>query len=300
MDAASVPESPIVVIGNGDEPLLPWRPESICFTFNGHRAPWPIGTPVDLVMSISAAGDPWIRAHGALAPTVRRDIEALLNRGLLEHRERLGCLPSTGYAVVHALWHVPQAVCIQRIRFDPSLVRPAHLPVRKPLPQAYHNWLGERRTTFARWLREPQASWSWSLVTDGQRHDADAATSAARVVDHLELLDAFNAAAQSGSVTPIRAISSARLLASHALLSGSVRMSDLEERFHLDRARSDTRNWWLYDAEASVYVDQIARNIRDAQHREFSHQRIRRQLGAEDRRTGRSPNPPNDTASTSA
>jgi hypothetical protein len=39
----------------------------------------------------------------------------------------------------------------------------------------------------------------------------------------------------------------------------------IEPYLFLDRRRSDTENWWLYDTEGSQFTDDILRNARGAQ-----------------------------------
>lgn len=202
------------------------------------------------------------------APT---DLEPHLNNCLDQQTLALGCLPSTGYALVHGLWSRQKGVIVDGIWFNPSLARPADLAPRKPLPQTFHNWLGERRTTFQRWLTEPPRSWSWHLV-EGVDNGATFVHSASgqRAISHFELLDALIESAKSGTIRELEAFTQASIQPSPELLQESAKNSALEQMFHLNRAQSETRNWWLFDTQASAMIEQIAQRLRLAQYLAFS------------------------------
>ena len=99
---------------------------------NAYTAQEPIGRKHTLVLRADAAGLlHWLDY-----------LQDGANENVSDQMERLGCLPSTGFMVIHALWALHTRVWVDGIGFDPTLVRPPHLPLRKPLPQMFHNWLG--------------------------------------------------------------------------------------------------------------------------------------------------------------
>lgn len=265
MNVSSLLTAPVTVLGNADGPIGPFAATSACFTFNGRPAPGSTGIQVSLETSVCPDGSPWVRTLGTQPPEWKEAVEAVLNGGLAQRCESLGCWPSTGYATIHALWTVARKVTVLRLSLDPSLARPATMPMRKPLPQAFHNWLGERRTTFARWLEDPRPHWVWPLVTDQGQPAVGKWQSSAGEVHPSELLEAFNISARSGTLASIEAVACARVQPSPMLLETCEPIRALEQCFHLDRRRADTRNWWLYDAEASAQVERIASQIRAAQ-----------------------------------
>lgn len=269
MNVSSFLTAPVTVLGNAEGPTGPFAASSPCFTFNGRPAPDSTGIQVSLETSVCPDGSPRVRMLGAQPPELKAAIETVLNCGFAQRCEALGCWPSTGYATIHALWTVARTVTVLRVSLDPSLARPATMPMRKPLPQAFHNWLGERRTTFARWLEDPRPDWTWSLVTDpGQPAECEWQSSAGEV-HPSEVLEAFNISARSGTLASIEAVACSRVQPSPMLLEASEPIRALEQCFHLDRQRADTRNWWFYDAEASGQVERIATEIRAAQRRAF-------------------------------
>jgi hypothetical protein len=102
------------------------------------------------------------------------------------------------------------------------------------------------------------------VVDDACSVDGNAQSTAANVTV-AELLDVFNAARKTGATAGIKAISAMDVHPGTALLGASAEIQLLEQCFHLDRRQVGTRNWWLYDAEASIHVEQIATRLRFAQ-----------------------------------
>ncbi len=185
-----------------------------------------------------------------------------------DQMERLGCLPSTGFMVIHALWALHTRVWVDGIGFDPTLVRPPHLPLRKPLPQMFHNWLGERRMSLSRWLSDPPSNWSWPLTTELTETYNEPSTDVAFVA-HSDVLEALLAAQQSGSLSRLIQLAHRKVQSSDSLLHESAVTRQLEGCFHLQRNVSETANWWLFDHQASKVVNRLAERLRSAQRRSF-------------------------------
>ncbi|WP_124454349.1 hypothetical protein [Paucibacter sp. KBW04] len=265
------PSGEILILGNGAAQSPPPREAAVTLTFNGRQPLTRTGINLDVRMTKDVFGKPKLSVFANSERAMPGPIEEHLNQNLSQQALDLGCLPSTGYAVLHGLWDEACDVSIIGIRFDPSLARPGNLPVRKPLPQAFHNWLGERRTTFLRWLNSPCLGWSWPLVKAGVRDDAELPLLAGkRLIDLAEVAGYLEAAAHSGSLAPIQRISQFAIQTGPELLRPSELNRKLEAMFQLDREQSDTRNWWLYDAQASALIEQIAHSIRSAQQFAFS------------------------------
>ena len=234
--------------------------------FNGKGSSLEPISCIDVCMSCDSFGVHRLKLSAKQNQALWASVESQVNQSLERQTAILGCLPSTGYALVHSLWHYADDVTIDGIGFNPSLVRSTCLPPRKPQPQAFHNWLGERRTSLQRWLTEPRANWSWSFVQApgrvAQRTDSS-------FVTHIEVLEAFKTAAKSGSLSELEDVALSLVLPAVELLQETEVVRCLEQQFHLCRLRSDTPNWWLYDADVSVIVDRIAENLRLAQEQAF-------------------------------
>lgn len=201
------------------------------------------------------------------------ELEQKINLALPHLTEQLGCIPSTGYCVIHALWSGANDVQVDGMNFDPSLVRSPSLQPRKALPQAYHNWLGERRTTYRRALIEvPSASLEWDLLNTGGKALAARfhAGPHTKPIDVFALIDAFEAAQRTGLLGPLEKVSEAVLIPDTSLLHTADSTRRLEAFCFLDRISSDTPNWWLYDERGSELCEAIVRSIRTAQGQAFA------------------------------
>lgn len=256
----------ILILGNGTSIRPTQESSEAIFMFNGKGSFLEPISCIDAWMSCDSFGGHRLKLSAKQNQVLWSSVESQINQSLERQTAILGCLPSTGYALVHGLWHCADNVTIDGIGFNPRLVRSTCLPPRKPQPQAFHNWLGERRTTFQRWLAEPRANWSWSLVQGIERI---AQRTGSSFVTHIEVREAFKAAAKSGSLSELEDVALSPVLPTSELLHESKGIRDLEQQFHLCRLRSDTPNWWLYDSDASVIVEHIAENLRLAQEQAF-------------------------------
>lgn len=276
MSTSSQPTSPafeakVLILGNGRRRQVDTGCSELTFTFNSLGPTKAKSKLVNVQMTRDGQGAHRLTLETADNPAGLTDLEHHLNVMLDQQLQALGCLPSTGYALIHGLWSSHEGVAVDGIWFNPSLARPVELSPRKPLPQAFHNWLGERRTTFQRWLTGPPTCWSWSIV-DGLDTKGTAANTARtqRSVHHTRLLAALIDSAKTGSLHGLEDIAQAGIQPSPELLRASAQTSQLEQMFHLSRAQSDTPNWWLYDAHASALIEQIVQRLRLAQYLAFS------------------------------
>jgi len=99
-----------------------------------------------------------------------------------------------------------------------------------------------------------------------------------RSVHHRQLIETMVESAKSRSMRPLEDMSQASVEPSPDLLHASPEVAELEQMFHLSRTQSDTPNWWLFDAEASVMIEQIAQHFRRAQYLAFSHAAMRQEM----------------------
>ena len=187
---------------------------------------------------------------------------------LAEQTVQLGCLPSTGFMVAHALWDMEARVWMDGMSFDPTLVRPPELPTRKPLPQMFHNWLGERRLSLVRWLSAPPQSWSWPLTGKPSVQDNDPQAPSEHVL-HTEILDALLSAKRSRSLHRLLQMLDIPVKPSESLLQDAPETLQLEGCFHLQRHQNETPNWWLYDNAGSLVINRLAQRLRSAQRQTF-------------------------------
>ncbi|MEK8087484.1 hypothetical protein WNB94_13775 [Aquabacterium sp. A3] len=265
------PERNLLILGNGLRYETETGTPDVTFIFNGLGAVDARSQEVNVQMTRDAHGRHQLVLRSSGNPDGLADLEHRLNQMLDEHAQTLGCLPSSGYALVHGLWSSHEDVMVDGIWFNPSLTRPADLGQRKPLPQAFHNWLGERRTTFQRWLTKPPIDWSWPLINGHTPQDAQAGTAAPQGrIHHTQLLDAMLRSTRTGEMHELEEITQASIEPSPELLQASDKTIQLEQMFHLHRSQSNTKNWWLYDTHASTVIEQIAERLRHAQYLAFS------------------------------
>lgn len=269
-----LPPGKVAVIGNGYADPNPPQGCVLRFRFNAEAGDLDPNLDVNVRMVSGDDAPGHLKLYRLNEGSRLSALERRLNLDLEQQTRNLGCLPSTGYALIHGLWAFGSLLQISGVGFDPSLVRPHDLGTRKPLPQAFHNWLGERRTTFRRWLDCPPNTWKWRLVTEGQFVAAPIPTntSAADGVHYLDVLDCVRATARTGQLADFARLGRKSILPTPDLLRPHPLIKELENGFYLDRHQNSTPNWWLFDAEASELAEAIASNIRQAQHQAFFHE----------------------------
>ena len=269
--------SVVLVRGNGSRTNAAFPAADLVIGFNQARLP----ADTSLVAIASTGREPVEGTHFLRFEATSKHLDPALNalvlnakRRLVQQTKQLGCIPSTGFMVAHALWGRHAEVWVDGMNFDPTLVRPPDLPTRKPLPQMFHNWLGERRVTLSRWLGSPPHDWNWSLTRE---HDAlcDDRMEERGAIKHAEILEALLAAQRSGSMARLEPMVVFPVRPSRGLLGDAPETLLLEGCFHLHRHLNETPNWWLYDQGASVIINRLAQRLRSAQRQTFRMAKLR-------------------------
>ncbi len=261
----------VLVRGNGAKTIAPVSQTDVVIGFNQTQAA--VGTSAVTVASTAQA--PLTGSHFLRLDTTAKCLgpwlDALqINAGgqLAKQTAQLGCLPSTGFMAVHSLWDLQIRVSVDGMNFDPSLERSLDLPTRKPLPQMFHNWLGERRLSLARWLSAPPQNWNWPL-TGMQALQGNGLQEPGGGIPHVEILVALLEAQQSGTLSRLAQMLELPVKPSECLLQDAPETRQLERCFHLQRHLNETPNWWLYDHAGSVIINQLAQRLRSAQRQIF-------------------------------
>ncbi len=261
----------VLVAGNGPRVLRPERSSEVVVAFNAKIEQ---GAELSQVVASTAMdvtnGSYALALHSTrqeLAPWLAR-LQQIAATKLAEQAATLGCIPSTGFMVVHALWASRSHVRVDGLSLDPTITRPADLPSRKPMPQMFHNWLGERRLCLSRWLSATPNRWIWPL-TCGAADPPLANLRGARAVAYRHVLSELLEARRSGCVGPLHNLAEFEIEPSHDLLRGSSETRKLEACFYLLRGQRDTQNWWLFDHEASAVVNKLVKQLRVAQTQTF-------------------------------
>ena len=265
---SSKSEKPLLILGNGEHQVGAVEPDHIVITFNGAYGDGRFSRHIEVLNAArSPSGEHRLKliTHAKELDSWITELETTLSSSSKSGQEELGVLPSTGFLIVHALWNRHTSVDIAGMSFDPSLRRPQSLGNRTPLPQMFHNWLGERRASFDRWIRSPKRGWSWPLM-----NSPDAQGSSGPPRDHRELLDALRVARTTGRMDCLLGLSKSTISPDEALLKGSSETLELEQYFHLERGKRETTNWWLYDADGSGVIDRLANQLRQAQQQAFA------------------------------
>lgn len=213
-----LPTSNLLILGNGDRKIEALNSPALTFTFNGRCDTLQPQGQVDVQMTRDTLGTYRLTLKSPDQSIDTSALEEELNRALEAQTRTLGCLPSTGYALIHGLWSTHENATVAGMWFNPSLSRPTLLPPRKPMPEAFHNWLGERRTTFLRWLIAPPKAWSWPLMNNTTIHSSSGRPEADSLVMSAEdLLDRLDESARSGRLQPLEATVGANIQPSAAL-----------------------------------------------------------------------------------
>lgn len=267
----------VLLQGNGDLELHSGPTAEVTIIFNGAK----IEGNASALVNASTMQDRIHRTNTlglqSDSPGLKRwlqDQQDTARAEVADQTAKLGCLPSTGFMVIHALWAQHIRVWVNGIGFDPTLMRPITVPPRKPMPQMFHNWLGERRLSLSRWLSDPPGDWTWSL-TNGQIDVRDEPPCNPPFVAFTDVLEALIDAQKSGSLLRLSQLAHYEVEPSESLLDDHAVTRQLEGCFHLLRDQSETANWWLFDHQGSAVINRLAKLLRSAQHQAFllMHQR---------------------------
>ena len=260
----------LLILGNGEFHQREHGSPDLTFVFNDQGGSPGVPGHIDVRMTRDGLGGHRVSFSSSGTGPGTGDLQAQVNFLLGPQIQALGCLPSTGYALLHGLWAGADRVVVDGICFNPSLQRPKQLPLRKPLAQAFHNWLGERRVSFQRWVNEPPPYWLWPMIDGADvAHLVMSSTDTAQCIHHSEVMDALRESSRAASLAPLAYLASARICPSAELLAASTMVRAMEGMFHLQRNQSDTPNWWLFDQEASALIERLAGQLRLAQYLAF-------------------------------
>mgnify|MGYP000974738935 CR=1 FL=1 len=175
--------------------------------------------------------------------------------------KRLGSLPSSGLATVHALATAKVTLHLYRIPLRPSLLRPVGLSVRKPLAASFHNWLGERRLAL-RWCRSARSRLHWP---DLQLTAGEETPASDRCEDPYPALFHWFAKGTDEARNANLAHLAELPAAAWCQYATSTRLKELEAYFYLRRQQRESANWWLYNNELSPLIDALLLKLMLAQ-----------------------------------
>lgn len=139
----------------------------------------------------------------------------------------------------------------------PGLERPSGMPERKPLPAAFHNWLGERRLALQR-CNELSLHSSWPqlyLSASAQMHDVSS-----QIDPFIALFDWFSrhegCRSMEIEIDVLHSLANAPISAWLSSCSAS-QLIELERFFFLSRDEHETPNWWLYCNSITKLINTI-------------------------------------------
>lgn len=260
--------SPTLVLGNGRREGAPYGNVGVVFTFNDAACPIRCRSKVAVTPAPRSSREKFslqlVTENGLLSDWVE-EVGTWANASVEQLSHEIGCIPSTGLCLIHALWKVSGALIVDGLSLDPSLNRSPAILSSRPLPQTFHNWLGERRVTFARWIHAPRSNWRWSLFTQRPAGSVEDPCTLAPE----DLLEALLAARRRRSTAQLKCIAQSPIRACPDLLRPCDVTRQLEQCFHLQRSVNRTTNWWLYDSGASHVIERLASRLRYAQLQAF-------------------------------
>lgn len=195
-----------------------------------------------------------------LSPVQRGQLQARLAFSSAALTKKLGSLPSSGLAAVHALAVEKVTLQLYRMPLRPSLLRAADLPARKPLAASFHNWLGERRLAW-RWWQSARSRLHWPdlQLTAGE------ATSTDRCEDpYPALLHWFAKGADEARNADLAHLAELPA-AAWCQYATSTRLKELEAYFYIRHQQRESANWWLYNNELSPLIDALLLKLMLAQ-----------------------------------
>jgi len=203
---------------------------------------------------------PFVVAAPCLEPAWCQQFEDLLKNSAMALETILGCFPSSGLVAVHAALQLAERVSVFRMPLKPSFVRPASMSPRKPLPCAFHNWLGERRLGLSL-LREygpERLLWNSlapeALTDSGEPTDSDPLTILKNLFGQAQSDQEDEFAETLDWLAGIERRSWARN-------AEETRLTTLEQYFFLSRHHPVTTNWWLFNNRLSAPLDAVLQRL---------------------------------------
>lgn len=246
------------ITGNGPGEVSAGITPSLDVTFNRVAQIEPKGNQVfirNARVAEQADNGPFIVSARCLSNSALFQLQQRLNSISVDLTRRLGCLPSSGLTAIQCFSEIANSVCVDRAPLLPSLARHSDMERRKPLACVFHNWLGERR------LAMEIGTHSTARITWPGLHypGPDGGTEQANPLQRL--LDIFNEQQPCESLRrELQLLAGASNNSWLASLTPAT-LEDLEVSFFLPRNAQHTKQWWLYDNEASTAVDLILKRL---------------------------------------
>lgn len=203
---------------------------------------------------------PFVVDAPSLGPAWCREFEEVLRNSARALEPLLGCFPSSGLVAIHGALQLAQHVSICRMPLKPSLVRVAGMSPRKPLPCAFHNWLGERRLGLSLQREHGPERLLWKSFSLEAVADRGGPTDSNPL---MQLMDLFGQGACvlesefAGRLEQLMGVEQRAWIRN----ADETSLRALERHFFLSRHHCDTPNWWLYSNRASVPLDTILHRL---------------------------------------
>lgn len=203
---------------------------------------------------------PFVVAAPCLEPAWCQQFEDLLRNSALTLEPILRCFPSSGLVAIHAALQVAEQVYVYRMPLKPSFIRPPGMSSRKPLPCAFHNWLGERRLGFSLLRENGPERLIWdsltpeALTNSGEPTDTDPVTA-------LENLFGQARSDLEGEFAETLNWLAALERRAWACNAEETRLTTLERHFFLSRHNPVTPNWWLFNNRLSAPLDAVLQRL---------------------------------------
>ncbi len=246
------------ITGNGPGEKGSGSPPTLDVTFNLPTLTEPKGNQVfirNARVAEQADNGPFVVSARCLSNSALFQLQQRLSSISVDLTRRLGCLPSSGLTAIQCFSEIANSVCVDRAPLLPSLARHSDMDRRKPLACVFHNWLGERRLAMEIGTHSP-ARITWpGLHYPGP----DGGTEQANPLQRL--LDIFNEQQPCESLRrELQLLAGASNNSWLASLTPAT-LEDLEVSFFLPRNTQHTKQWWLYDNEASTAIDLILKRL---------------------------------------
>lgn len=233
------------IIGNGAGEIIP-REGDMVIRLNQYVSESP-NTSLTITNSKLAALTKGYLVRGK-APC--EDFALKLEASSHQLAKQLGCIPSLGLVVIKTMLDLNAVVQVSGMNLLPPLRRPQNHCIRKALPAAYHNWLGERRLA-AHWLNDLNWPLFW-LEAPGDNY-LEFTPSFSLLIDlpHLPRDEAHHLWKVLSNVNYLSWLKQADL----------EKLEAVESLFYVSRDTNTTPNWWMFDNQLSVSVSRLQKTL---------------------------------------
>lgn len=175
--------------------------------------------------------------------------------------KKIGVWPSLGLVTIAAGLALSQSLTIKQMNLLPSIVPRQNGLDWKASPACYHNWLAERR-----YIIELSRKLDWAELG---LIDQDICVESIRskpfdILSTLILLPQLGIRKAKYQILKLSEKSLIEWVAELKMVS-SDELKKWDELFTLDRRRTHTENWWLYDHQYGLLMDKIRTQLAKAQ-----------------------------------